>query len=459
MSKEYSIELQKAGQFLYDSRDRNLERAVVFLVERIGIENWRSRRDDIAKRHRERRMPNSSSPIEGVSIRDTVDEFGWYLYLAEQSIADPPSIDSDQSARVLPYLSALGRKLDSISSIQGVDIRLDRLVRVEKQRDPDQAIFELLVGATYAEEGWAVVALPDGGSTKQPDFQVSKGDLQFLVECKRLTRRSDYSSRERDAWLALWHPASEWLVENRVSIVWTIVLHQEIHTYPKEFLLEIVKSYVLGGDKRNVLVDDVRCRISAAPVDYEGIARVLEDNYVKHSSSRERELITGEHTPEFGLTYSVAGVPIAMGDSVAGSNLYWESISFVSVARWRCDADGARNAKARSILKRLSEANDQLSSSILGIVHIGIETADGDDVEVARMQKIDQALNFFDAKGKALAWVFLHFFRGESPPDQMWAVDETTKVFQRLPVPKPLNSHLMLGDESVPTYPRAHWDP
>lgn len=454
----YDIELSEIGKHAYPQRDQHLERAVLFLVEKIGADAWRTRKTAIVERLLAKLAPGAAKSIEGISIRDREDEIGWYLHLGEQTIADPTSVDSDQAARVLPYLSTLGRKLGAVQMIRGIEGRIANLLRRENKRDPDQGIFELLVGASYAAEGWDVLALPESGKGKTPDFQIDRQGQRYLVECKRLTRRPEYTERERDAWLRLWRPASEWLIENRISLIWTILLHREIHAYAPDFLLSVIRDYVSAQKTDRIVRDNESCLITADPVNYPAIEEALKDNYIKRNSSRERQVITGQHQPDFGLTFAIHGSRGTIGPETAGSNEYWDAIDYVSAAYWRCDAPLAVSSKARDITKRLAEATEQLSDTIPGIVHIGIETADGDDVELVRSQKILRTIGEFDSRGKRLAWVYLHFFRSDSPPDELWAIDESVQQFGGPRGLRPLRTDLLLGDGSVPTYERAHWE-
>ena len=112
----YSIQLTDAGRAYYDNRDRDLERGVVHLIERIGAENWQRRRQAVHDRYMAK-LNARNTPVEGVSVRDREDESAWYLFLGETLIADPPAVDSDQAHRVWPYLSAFGRKLDAILAV------------------------------------------------------------------------------------------------------------------------------------------------------------------------------------------------------------------------------------------------------------------------------------------------------------------------------------------------------
>ena len=418
----YVIPLTPAGRAFYEQRDQDLERAVIYLIERIGVEQWRARAAAVHERYRAK-LEARTTPDEGISVRDREDEMGWYLYLAETLIADPPAVDSDQANRVVPYLSALGRKLEAIQAIEGVEPVLARLTRELKNHDPDQVLFELLVGATYVQDGWTVRAL-ETGSMKTPDFEIRKGLRRFEVECKRMARRSDYADRERDAWLQLWKPAAQWLVREKRSLIFTIRFYTELHTLPRDFLVRLVTSNAQEFDAGRGCTQEGIMTIGVERVDYERIHRELADSYVKRTSARERFVVTGRYERDYGLTYAIGGQCVVVGSADVAGKKYWDSIDYVNGAFWHCDAPAAIDAKARHILKRLSDATAQFTGRASGIVHLGIE-ADEDTVEVARALKIETSLPGFNPRGQPLEWLFLHYFRGESIPDGSWAIDET----------------------------------
>lgn len=449
----YSIQLTDAGRAYYDNRDRDLERGVVHLIERIGAENWQRRRQAVHDRYMAK-LNARNTPVEGVSVRDREDEIAWYLFLGETLIADPPAVDSDQAHRVWPYLSAFGRKLDAILAIGNVDERIARLVREVRDQDPDQALFELFVGASYVEEGWSVEALPEAGG-KTPDFEIKRGLVRFEVECKRLARRGEYTVLERDAWLRQWEPAGRWLVDEKLSFFFTILIHREVAALPSGYIFDAVRGQYDGPGKGFRPLDSEALTIQCAPTDYPRIAASLRGSRTKVSSSAERALITGRYEPDFGLTAAIGGVPVTVGPPTVAGNVYWDSITYASGAYWRGDSPAAIDTKARDIVKRLSEATAQFSGRRDGIVHLGIEAAEGDDVELRRTDKIIASVSRFDPRGKPLEWVFVHYFKGASLPDGRWTLDETCQSHGRAsPVYRPLRAEYVVSPADAPTVDR-----
>ena len=74
-------------------------------------------------------------------------------------------------------------------------------------------------------------------------------------------------------------------------------------------------------------------------------------------------------------------------------------------------------------------AIDQLPTSGRGVIHVGLETPDGEYVEAERFGRIISTVTAFDAKGKDLRWVYIHLYESYSPPDTSWFFDETIYKF------------------------------
>lgn len=449
----YAITLTDAGKAFYAGRDQDLERGVIHLIERIGADHWARRRQAVHDRYMAK-LRTPAPRVEGVSVRDRDDEIAWYLYLGETLIADPPAVDSDQAHRVWPYLSAFGRKLDAILAITNVDERIAKLVREVKEQDPDQALFELFVGASYVEEGWTVQALPESAA-KTPDFEIRRGLVRFEVECKRLARRGEYTELERDAWLRQWEPTARWLFENKLSYFFTILIHEELTALPRGYLCDALRAQYDGPGRGFRPLDSSAFSIRSAPTDYARIAQHLRGSHTKCQSSAERELVTGRYEPDFGMTAMIGGQRVTIGPPTVAGNVYWDSIDYASGAYWRTDASAAVDAKARDIVKRLSEATAQLSGRYGGIVHLGIEAAEGDDVELIRTNRIIASVQRFDPRGKPLEWVFVHYFKGASLPNGTWTLDETCQWHGRSPgFYRPLRSDFVVAPHDAPSIER-----
>lgn len=71
-------------------------------------------------------------------------------------------------SRVVPIIMAIGRNLELLRDVEGIDERVRRLVGPER-RQPNGALFEFLVAAAYRRAGAKVVFLPERpGQGKEP---------------------------------------------------------------------------------------------------------------------------------------------------------------------------------------------------------------------------------------------------------------------------------------------------
>jgi hypothetical protein len=85
------------------------------------------------------------------------------------------------------------------------------------------------------------------------------------------------------------------------------------------------------------------------------------------------------------------------------------------------------NKKARDILKRLSDANDQLPTDVAGVVHIGFEALGADMIERRRYEKILETARKFDRGMSKLEFVYCHYFAPDPSLEETWAIDETVQ--------------------------------
>ncbi len=106
-------------------------------------------------------------------------------------------------------------------------------------------------------------------------------------------------------------------------------------------------------------------------------------------------------------------------------NQYVERINWAAGAYWHCDAERAYEKKARDIRGHLADAVDQLPATGRGVIHVGIETPDGELVEAERFKRILNTAARFSPNGKDLRWVYCHLYEAYAPPDKAWYFDET----------------------------------
>lgn len=149
---------------------------------------------------------------------------------------------------------------------------------------------------------------------------------------------------------------------------------------------------------------------------------------MKHHSRQLQELVGGAWHRDRGFTM-VMNVPMVRVGGGRGIDQYVENIRWAAGAYWHCDAERAYEKKARDIRRHLADAVEQLPASGHGVIHVGLETFDGELVEAERFLRILNTATRFNPNGKDLRWIYCHLYEAYAPPDREWYFDETIYPF------------------------------
>lgn len=434
------------------TEDPNLRKAFDWLLGFVGSDAWKERRT-AAEAYRRSLVDIASTPVHltGDKVRSADDQLAWYLYLAETYLSNPEDYDHAQGSRVIPVLIAIGRNLEYLQRVAGVDERVSRMVR-NVTVNPDAGVFELLVATAYARDGWSVSFLQEAPPEKTPDLAVKrKYSRRRMIECKRLAMVSNYSIEERKKWLNMWHPVSEFLTRLLSPFLLDIVFHVELRSLDDSFLERELMPKLQFVVPPGVIIDNDEWTVKVRMIDLESVREKLKGTKPKVNSSSFNAVLLGHAVPNTkGFTC------VLLADL---SNNYVESISFAAGALWSSDAEAAIRVKARDIRDQLAKATNQLPHTEEAIVHIGLETLDGWSVEEERYRRITNTVGWFDNLGKRLSWIYVHLFGPSVPPDKNWLFDETVFPFQRSKrlVP-PLKRPYLVIPADAPTRSGVHWD-
>ena len=439
----------------------NVRPALDWFLSFLGTEEWTALKASMEAKlqeslpiHPSRKMAELNPPVS-----TAFDTIHWYLYLAENFLTSAAKYEPIQGARIMPVLARLGSNLDLLTQVDGAVDKAKKLVR-DKPEFADSTLFEFLIAILWKRNGWPAVSfVPESASTKTPDLVAESRNSRWAIECKRLSKKSGYSTREREKWLRLWRPLSRLLVNRRYAVVLDIVFHVELATLPDEFVVdelngklpfvETYANHVISND-----IWDVKIR----PVNLERAAEHLSQNYVKCPSDQMIELIGGRRDPNRGFTCVYNGRTATMGTGHVFDR-FVDSMDFAAGAFWNCDAVRSIEKKARDIRRHLSGAVRQLPEGLPSVVHVGLETLDGVAVEAERYQRIFNTVRKFDVNGKPLRWVFCHLFQSYAPPEQAWVMDETVYYFATSTVldQRPLENFAAVVPESEVSDSGVHW--
>lgn len=364
--------------------------------------------------------------LASVSISE--DRICWYLYLVHTALYAPHQYEPTQGSRILPIFKRLGMNIERVKEIKNINDRVAKLISNERAQ-PDSGLFELLVALNWSMNGWNnVELLNESPPVKRPDIQCTRSGESWYVECKRLSKTSDYSESERQKWHRMWRPLSDFLIDSQLPFLLDIIFHVELENLDDDFIKRELTGKLKLVTFPCLIISNQIWTVRVEFVDIAAARVHLKRNYVKYPSDQLNLLIAGRRDPNRGFTAAIAGKFVRIGEG-GGNNQFLDSISFAAGAFWHCDAPQATRKKARDIRRHLAEAVSQLPSRELCAVHIGLETLDGHPVEAERYRRICDTVFNFDARGKKLRWVYCHLFQSYAPPDQAWAIDETVYYF------------------------------
>lgn len=400
----------------------------------------------------------SESIANGICIVIDDDRMGWYLYLVYTYIYERHKYEYFQGARILPIFKRLGKNIDFVKSIEGIDKKVRDLLR-KRSSEADAILFEILTGLLWAVNGWNVTILDEnqGESGKVPDFLMTKGDEQWQVECKRQSKTADYTYRETQKRLMLINEIKELLLDNNILL--DITFHVELKSLPDNYLKDLLVNIITGIDDSGSVISNTEVDIKISKIDTIKINKHLENYYVKNHSPQLLELIAGRAVDHSGFTSGVKGALFFLGEGNVNNSYISEIVNVFGVQCY-CDAEASIMAKARDVKKQIYSAIKQFDSKVGSIIHIGMETFDGPKVERARLEKIMDTMENFNTEDNSLCWIYYHYFQSYTRSDREWYFDETVNAVTSLvnpilPVPK---HFLVVPEEEVSIIDGSYWE-
>ncbi|NDZ15548.1 hypothetical protein [Variovorax sp. WS11] len=143
------------GINLTSPEDQALRTTLDAFLAHLDEGEWESRKSAIVERLE---TTKATTLWATRPIRDQQDEIGWYLMLAELALTDPLCQETNQAARTLPFLTAIGKALAHRERVERLDEKIKEVVG-DFRHSPDGVLFEILVALTYAGHGWNVRAV------------------------------------------------------------------------------------------------------------------------------------------------------------------------------------------------------------------------------------------------------------------------------------------------------------
>lgn len=433
-----------------------------WLVAKMGVSQWELRREKVVSYFNEvsertyNPQPNNASEKKFDPIAFYGDWLAWYMYLIESQELRPTSGDIVQLARILPTFAALGKRLDLIKKIEGIDDKIAVLVH-EKNNDPDAIFFELLVAGCYIRNGWTVKFIKENNSMKTPDFVVERKPLRYLVECKRLAKVNSYAESERLEWQKLVRHLFGAMDHFRTPVVAEINFKVELNIIPETLLGQAYFHY----RKHNAWGSQLKLQeldLIVQKMDFDKVTDHLKRDCIKPGTPNYINLLTGSFDMHGNYTAANGWTEVqrlGFNDPYEAINEFICGLHTAYVAKWESLSVTAIDFKAKDIKKVLANAVKQIPDGEAGIVHIGYETVSGPNVEVLRQQKIKETIDNFLFGSKNIQNIFCHALQ---PLVSLNGIEcaETTIYNGNNPMIV-LQENLLIDIDGIQTSDSTHW--
>jgi hypothetical protein len=390
---------------------------------------------------------------QAVEIFDKKDEMAWFIFQAETYAIGREFWVPDEAARIVPYLQKIGRDLNHLKKVEGVETRAKRLMTSERSQ-PEGGIYELLVAGAYIRHGWSTVAFVDEtpGRGRTPDLHVSKPGTRWAVECKRIMR-SGYAAREEKAGKLLASKVHEVSESSGQSFVLDVRFREELDTYEESYLKDRIEALLpLDGTVEN---SDGRTDIRLRPVQWDLVRSIMSSDFIYIGSTRMMEIISGEH--EHGASHSL-NVKCRRAETKPS---YADVIYHASLVNWASISPAAQRAKADHFKRKIASAEGQLPDDRPGVVHVGMESLGHQMIDQHRHFQNHLIAREFTTSTSRLRWIYGNYFQVEvtTRQDESCAMEESMAPYRigTHRTREPLPGHLLIADDQD-AVEGLHWN-
>jgi len=450
------IPVEKLNIPPYD--DEDVIKSWKWFMSFISEQDWKNRKANIENKItvKSKSTPPFLEPLtEGTLVVIKDDVIGWYLYLLDMLINEPHKYELFQGARIVPIFKRFGMDLDKLKSIDGIEKRIKAMLR-KRRSEADAILFEILTALLWSRNGYEVAFLDERNEGKTPDIIAKKNGKIWHIECKRQTKTAEYTYRETSKRQKMISYISKALIEKNILL--DIVFHVELETLPDTFLQNLLEDK-LKHPISGKIISNEQVDIDLEFIDIPAIKKHLEIYDVKYNSPMLNLLIGKKSVDNKGFTCGIFASFFSVGEGEV-NNQYIDDIENAFGVYWSCDAKEAILAKARDIKNQIYKSLKQFDSDVTSVLHVGMETFDGPEVEKARFEKIKETIEKINPEITSLRWIFCNFFQAYSPPNENWVFDETVSTITPYFVPNsPLDIGLMIvPEEADNSNYLSHWE-
>ena len=317
-------------------------------------------------------------------------------------------------------------------------------------------MLELVMGGNYAADGLDVTFVPEEpGQAKTPDLHLFVPGVSepVAIELKRL-RQGRYEQEERARHRLIFGRAAAILYERGLSLHIDVTYTRELMDVPEAYLAERLSRF-LSSPFALPGAYPWRDEFGAGQIAPANLPAVREDtrNSSLYFGTKMARLLSDGPVRDSGYHLAAGGEPDERDPR------YMDKVRYASVVTWQCTAAESIERKARHVKSRLVEAEKQVRSAGIGIIHLAMDAEASCESSDLRRDRNTQAV--LDFKSESLvAALYVHYLVPRISEAHSWLVDETVDRFGagRGEIPsmmifngsKPLGNDLPAWKQAVP---------
>jgi hypothetical protein len=337
--------------------------------------------------------------------------FAYALFLTDLFRNKRPEIEVYDSAFFIPVIAALCDRMNGITAVKGGERKLAEMLRAPAG-EFEGRIYELLVAGRAAEKGRDVEFIKPGNKPT-PDLRINDLYIPVTIECKFQARWSETERVEIEVIDALFGELSNKYAKTGMAVVVELTFTRRIRDIGYEEVLEDVSKQLdslIPFGERSCSWGTVRTLPIAPEVEWNELVRLYSPAFLSQVFQWNPE------SPEWdGICASV----------VDARDLVTQRARRPIGMKWRLHNAEDEMAKARDVMRSLSEAANQIPVGEAGCLYVGFEDSHRSALADIRTRRIIEKLPNFWHRKRGAAIQFLLVTRlyprpiGDGRPDMV----------------------------------------
>jgi hypothetical protein len=406
-------------------QDRDIEAALSWLARMSGNapEFWR--RIEAAQGHYRAFTEASQNMGRDPDLADLgPDLVASFLAQARSLLDSRRTYDFALASRCIPWIKQLGVNVNQLARVDGAAERARRML-ADASTTPEGSMLELVMGGNYAADGLEVIFVPENpGRAKTPDLHLFVPGVTepVAIELKRL-RQGQFELEERARHRLIFRRVAAIIDARGLSLHIDVKYARELNDVPEGYLAEWLSRY-LASPLALPSAYPWRDEFGAGQIKQADLPAVHEDTL--HSSlyfgTKMARLLSGARVRDSGYHLLASGEPDERDPR------YMEKVRYGSVVTWQCIAAESIEKKARHLKNKLVEAEKQIRSAGVGIIHLAMDAEASCESSDLRRERNKQVILEFKSESLVAA-LYVHYLVPHISESHSWLVDETVDKF------------------------------